>query len=161
MGGKSQKHPWSSGASASFELEVIIPQDYVGDPDLTLTVAGNTVAVLDFALNVEPLTESVLSCSFPGKLAVPGDTVEFKLILSNPFNVETRFKVSPESFPANWTVYVTNPSNEAVTEIMLGAGESVELTVDVTSVASACTDENYEIVITCTKLATKRLAQLT
>jgi uncharacterized membrane protein len=138
----------ASGSSASFELEVIIPQDYVGDPNLTLTVAGTTVAVLDFALNVEPLTESVLSCSFPGKLAVPGDTVEFKVMLSNPFNVETRFKVSPESVPVNWTVYVTNPSHEAVTEIMLGAGESVELTVDVTSIASASTDEIFEIVIT-------------
>ena len=138
----------SSGGTANYNLELIIPMDYSGDTNLELTAIGNTVATLDFTVNVEPVSESIMSCRFPGKLGLPGDSVTFDVTLTNPFNVETRFKVSPESVPANWTVYVTNPSNEAITEIMLGAGESVELTVDVTSVASAITDENYEIVIT-------------
>lgn len=136
----------SVGASTSFNLELIIPLDFIGDTSLTLTISGNTVASLNFTLNVEPVSESIMFCRFPGKSALPGDIVIFDVSLNNPFNVETRFKISTESTPSNWTVYITS-NDEAVTEIVLGPTESVDLTAEVCSVISAATGENYEIII--------------
>jgi len=134
-------------ATGNFNLEIIIPIDYTGETGLTLTAMGNSVVSLDFTLNVEPVSESVMFCRFPGKLALPGDTIVFDLALNNPFNIETRFEIFVESIPVNWTVYVTTSDDEAVNEIILGPDESIDLSVQVGSFISATTSENYEIKI--------------
>jgi len=135
------------GATGNFNLELIIPIDYTGETGLTLTAVGNTVVSLNFTLNIEPVSDSVMFCRFPGKLALPGDTVIFDLTLNNPFNIETRFEIFVESIPVNWTVYVTTSNDEAVNEIILGPSESVDLSVQVGSFISATTSENYKIKI--------------
>ncbi|PVX23553.1 MAG: hypothetical protein CW691_10360 [Candidatus Bathyarchaeum sp.] len=137
----------SAGSSSNFNLEVNIPFDYTGETNLTLSTGGNAASTLEFTVNVEPLSDSVIYCQFPGKSAVPGDNVMFNVELKNPFNVETRFKISVDSVPANWTVSVKTSSGESVTEIVLGADESVGLVVEVESASSAISDETYEVLI--------------
>ncbi|WGM90499.1 MAG: NEW3 domain-containing protein [Candidatus Bathyarchaeum tardum] len=137
----------SSGASVNLNLELIIPLDYTGDADLTLVAKGNTVATLEFTFDVETVTESIMGCRFPGKIAVPGDIVAFDIQLTNPFNVETRFSVSVGSLPANWTASVVTQSGESINEIILGAGESISLGVQVQTLSSAISDKTYEVVI--------------
>lgn len=137
----------NAGATATFNLEVVIPLDYNGDAGLTLVAEGNTVATLDFAFDVEPINESIIGCQFPGKLAVPGDTVAFEVKLNNPFNVETPFSVSVGSLPANWTTSIVTQSGESVTDIILGADESISLVVKVQTPSSAISNATYEIVL--------------
>jgi len=137
----------SAGATANYNLELIIPMDYTGDTNLELTAVGNTVATLDFTVNVETVRESIMSCRFPGKLGVPGDSVTFDVTLTNPFNVETRFELSVGYAPANWTVHVTPSSGEAVTDIILGADESLSLVIEVETASSAISDTPYDVVV--------------
>ncbi len=137
----------SAGSKNSYNLELQIPSDYLGDTGFTLSVLGNTVASLDFTVNVEPVSQSILFCKFPGKLALPGDAVLFNVELTNPFNVETRFSVFGETMPENWTVTVKTQSGEAVTDILLGADESVSLIMDVESPTSEVSSATYDLIV--------------
>ncbi|MFZ7138776.1 MAG: NEW3 domain-containing protein [archaeon] len=137
----------SADGTANYNLELIIPMDYTGDTNLELTALGNTVATLEFTVNVEPVSESIMSCRFPGKLGVPGDSVTFDVTLTNPFNVETQFELSVGYAPANWTVHVTPSSGEAVTDIILGPDESLSLVIQVETASSAISDTIYDVVV--------------
>ncbi|MCW4015264.1 MAG: NEW3 domain-containing protein [Candidatus Bathyarchaeota archaeon] len=136
-----------SDAILNFNLEVTIPLDYTGDTTLTLTATGTTTDTLDFMLTVEPMSEPILFCQFPGKWAIPGDTVSFQTKLTNPFGVEMRFEISVASVPSNWTAYLKTESGEYVTEIILDSGESVNLVVEVESSDSSLTGEKYDVTI--------------
>ena len=138
----------SPGTSSNFKLEIRIPMDYTGENSLTLTASGTTTSTLDFMLTVEPISEStIVSCRFPGKWALPGDVVAFQTQLTNPFGVDVRFSPLLDSVPSGWSASLKTADDEYVTEIILGADESVELVVEVESPASAVTGENYELLV--------------
>ena len=138
----------SSSTTLNLQLEVMIPLAATGDNSLTITAAGKTVSTLDFLINVEPTNESIIFCQFPGKWALPGDTVVFHVELKNPFGFEMRYRLSVVSEPEDWTASIKTASGESVTEIILGADESVDLVIEVESPTSAAAGENYELVVT-------------
>ena len=82
-------------------------------------------------------------CQFPGRSAAPGDTVQFQVRLKNPFEVETRFKISLESVPTDWMASVKSESGEYVTEAILGSNEFADVVVDVKSPDSGKIGEEY------------------
>jgi uncharacterized membrane protein len=137
----------SSSTTLNLQLEVTIPLATSGANNLTITAVGKTISTLDFMIDVEPVNESVIFCQFPGKWALPGDTVAFHLELRNPFGFEMRFKISVDSVPSGWTAFIKTASGEYVTEIILGADESVDLIVEVESPISATSGENYEVLV--------------
>jgi len=67
--------------------------------------------------------------------------------LKNPFGFEMRFKISVDSVPSGWTASIKTASGEYVTEIILGADESVDLIVEVETPISATTGENYQLLV--------------
>ena len=85
----------SVGQSLMLQLEVTVPlaaqvnQDYT----ISLTAVGSTISSLNFTLKIQPSSETIIFCQFPGKSATPGDTVQYQVKLTNPFGVETRFKL--------------------------------------------------------------------
>jgi uncharacterized membrane protein len=135
----------SSGAASNFQLEVNVPLGSTGIHNLALIAVGKTTSRLGFAIQVESTNETVVSCQFPGKSATPGDTVKFQLELTNPFNVQVRFRLSVTSVPPNWTVSIKTTTGEYVTETILGANVAVSLVVEVQSPDSATTGETYSI----------------
>ncbi|MGD9131641.1 MAG: NEW3 domain-containing protein [Candidatus Bathyarchaeota archaeon] len=135
----------SPSSTLNLQLEVTVPLASDGANNLTLTAIGKTVSTIDFLINVEPTSESMLFCRFPGKWAIPGDPIAFQVELKNHFDVEMRFKVSVDSVPTNWSSSVKTADNEYVTEMILGADESIALTVELNSPASATPDRNYEV----------------
>ena len=137
----------SSSSTLNLQLEVTVPLASDGANNLTLTATGKTISTIDFLINVEPNSESMLFCRFPGKMAIPGDPIVFQVELKNHFDIEMRFKVSVDSLPSNWGSSITTADNEYVTELILGAGESIELTVELISSAFATTDENFEVLV--------------
>ncbi len=137
----------ASNLASNFQLEVNVPLGSAGAQNLSLIAAGATTSTLNFTVNVESTNESIISCQFPGKSASPGDTIGFQIALMNPFSVEMRFKVSMDSVPANWTASIKNSNGDSVTEILLSAGESVNLMVQVDSFASATTGQTYGLAV--------------
>jgi uncharacterized membrane protein len=137
----------SSSSTLNLQLEVTIPLTYTGADNLILTSVGKTTSTLNFMVNVEPMSESIIFCQFPGKSAIAGDTVLFQVGLTNPFRVEMRFRISVDSIPSDWTASVTTASGEYITEIILGSNEFVDLIVEVESPDSASTEENYELLV--------------
>jgi uncharacterized membrane protein len=137
----------SSSATLNLQLEVMIPLAATGDNNLTITAAGKTISTLNLLINVEPMNESIIFCQFPGKWALPGDTVVFHVELKNPFGFEMRYRISVDSELSNWTASIKTASGESVTEIFLGADESVDLVIELESPTSATAGENYELVV--------------
>ena len=133
----------ASNVASNFQLEVEVPLGATGAQNLSLIAVGATTSTIDFTVNVESTNESIISCQFPGKSATPGDTIRFQIELMNPFSVEMRFEVSMDSVPANWTASIKNSNGDSVTEILLSAGGSVNLVVQVNSFASATTGQTY------------------
>lgn len=137
----------SSSTTLNLQLEVTIPLTTTGANKLTLTAIGKTISTIDFLINVEPINESMMFCRFPGKWAILGDPVLFQMELRNPFGFEMHFKISVDSLPSDWTASIKTANDEHVTEIILGADESVDLVVEVESPTSATAGENYEFLV--------------
>jgi len=136
-----------SGASIPLQLEVTVPLASAGNNGLSLTAVGETNSTLDFMIEIQPLSESIISCQFPGKSVAPGGTVRFQVMLRNPLGVETSFKISLSSIPANWTASVKSVSGEYVTQATLDSNEFVDLVVEVTSPDTARIGEEYELLV--------------
>jgi len=147
-GREIRKAELSSSVSLNLQLEVTIPIMATGHNSLTLTAAGNTNSTLKFTIDVEPPSESILFCQFPGKSATPGDTVRFQLRLKNPFRSEMRFKLSISSIPAGWDVSVKTSSGESITEVTLDGNEFVSLIVEVEPPETAKAGNEYSLTVT-------------
>ncbi len=136
-----------SGATSNYQLEVTIPLGSTGPYNLTLSAMGKITSTLNFEVMIESVSNSVLSCQFPGKSASSGDSVKFQVSLTNPFSVEMRFKVSVDSVPSNWSATVKTSSGDSLTEVLLNASESVNLIVQVDTSSSATTGQVYELIV--------------
>lgn len=137
----------SSNTALTLQLEVTIPMVSSGANKITLTAIGKTISTLEFLINVEQMNESIIFCQFPGKWAIVGDPVVFQVELRNPFSFEMHFRISVDSLPSDWTASIKTANDEHVTEIILGAEESVDLAVEVESPTSATAGENYEFFV--------------
>jgi len=137
----------ASSTTLTLQLEVTIPLASSGANNVTLIAIGKTIATLEFLINVEPIKESIIFCQFPGKWAILGDPVVFQVELRNPFGFEMHFRISVDSLPSDWTASIKTANDEHVTEIILGADESVGLVVEVKSPTSATAGENYELLV--------------
>ncbi|NVL93611.1 MAG: carboxypeptidase regulatory-like domain-containing protein, partial [Desulfobacterales bacterium] len=121
----------SSDVSMSLQLEIAIPTTSPGDYNLSLTAAGKTSSTLNFTIIVEPLSEPLIFCQFPGKSAAPGESVKFQVRVKNPFGVRLRFEVAVDSVPNDWMAIVKSAGGEAVTEANLDSNEFADLIVEV------------------------------
>ena len=137
----------SAGATSNYQLEITVPTGSTGSYNLALAAAGKITSTLSFEVSVGSTNETVLSCQFPGKSASPWDTVTFQATLMNPFNVATRFSVSVDSVPSNWTATVKTASGDSVTEILLDANAVANLVVEVKSLDSATAGNSYGLLL--------------
>ena len=142
-----KKTELSSGVSLNLQLEVTIPLKATRRHTLTLTAASKTNSTLDFTIDVEPPSESILFCQFPGKSVAPGNTVRFQMRLKNPFGAEMRFKLSVNSIPPSWTASIKTASGESISEVILGGNEFVDFIVEVESPENAKAGEEYSLTV--------------
>lgn len=142
-----KKTELSSGVSLNLQLEVAIPLKATRRHTLTLTAASKTNSTLDFTIDVEPPSESILFCQFPGKSVAPGNTVRFQMRLKNPFGAEMRFKISVNSIPPSWTASIKTASGESISEVILGGNEFVDFIVEVESPENAKAGEEYSLTV--------------
>ena len=142
-----KKTELSSGVSLNLQLEVTIPLKATRRHTLTLTAASKTNSTLDFTIDVEPPSESILFCQFPGKSVAPGNTVRFQMRLKNPFGAEMRFKISVNSIPPSWTASIKTASGESISEVILGGNEFVDFIVEVESPENAKAGEEYSLTV--------------
>ena len=142
-----KKTELSSGVSLNLQLEVTIPLKATRRHTLTLTAASKTNSTLDFTIDVEPPSESILFCQFPGKSVAPGNTVRFQMRLKNPFGAEMRFKISVNSIPPGWTASIKTASGESISEVILGGNEFVDFIVEVESPENAKAGEEYSLTV--------------
>ena len=142
-----KKTELSSDVSLNLQLEVAIPLKATGRHTLTLTAASKTNSTLDFTIDVEPPSESILFCQFPGKSVAPGNTVRFQMRLKNPFGAEMRFKLSVNSVPPGWTASIKTASGESISEVILGGNEFVDFIVEVESPENAKAGEEYSLTV--------------
>lgn len=130
------------GTPLTYYLQVMVPNGAEGTTAFTVTASGETTDTLTFNINVETSAETMLSCQFPGKSTIPGNPVTFTVQLTNTFSTQKQFAVTVDSLPTNWTASVTVDS-EYVTDIILGSGDSVALTVTVKSPVLAVIGQEY------------------
>ncbi|MEM0385096.1 MAG: NEW3 domain-containing protein [Nitrososphaeria archaeon] len=117
-------------SNLALQLEVQVPSFFVGEKDIVLTVEGTIASTLKYKIIVNPVSERLLSCDFPGKPSTPGDIVNFKVSLKNVLDCPQRFIFS-YILPAGWNISVKTSSGESVSEVMLDGGRSVDLTVSI------------------------------
>ena len=117
----------ASGGSASLSLKVVAPTNAT---DADLTVKVTSAADVDFLihLKVVEVEGSALSCTYSGRSAMPGESVDFSVVLENPLYYTKTFQLSLDS-PESWTFYVKNGEAQQINSVKLSAGESVTLHV--------------------------------
>jgi len=142
-----KKAELSSGTSLNLELEVTIPLNATGRHSFTLTAASKTNSTLNFMMDVEPPSESILFCQFPGKSVAPGNTVRFQMRIKNPFGVEMRFKLSVDSIPSGWIASVKTTSGEPIAEVILNGNEFADFIVEVEPPETAKAREEYSLTV--------------
>jgi uncharacterized membrane protein len=133
----------SPSAGSSFQLEVIVPLGTNGIFNVGVSATGNITTTLNFTVKVGPPTDSLLSCSYPGKSSTPGDSLKFQMKLKNPFSAAVRFNVSVLDLPPNWTAMVKSAAGDFVNEILLGPNEVAELVVEAKSPSFGATGVLY------------------
>ena len=145
----------SSGQTLTLQLKVEVPLTIAENEDysLSLTAIGATNASLDLTVRVQQSGEAIMSCSFPAKSGAPGDDFQFQMRISNPSDVEQEFDFSANPVPPGWAISIKSSGGEAVAGVSLGAGESVDIIVGVTTLLSA-KEGNYSILFTAGSTST-------
>jgi uncharacterized membrane protein len=115
------------------------------DSDLTIRVLGNLENKNIVHLKVIEASGSVLSSTYPGKVAMPSDVFTFTVAVKNPYYYTQTFTVDL-SAPSEWNLYATNDKSEKINSVTLGAGESVNIQVT-GNVPSNSTPGNYAFTI--------------
>jgi len=134
----------SPSETANLQLEVVIPIDASGYYTLTLKAYSTLVYTLEFTVYVKPLAFSILSCSIPGRVAMPGDTVRFQVKLRNPVESDQRFKLSLEPSIPGWILSVKTIDGTPVSEVTIPGGGSLDLIIDA-SIPSTSSDGVYNL----------------
>lgn len=138
----------SAGQSLTLQLEAKVPLTATANMEynMSITSIGRTNSSLNFAITVQPSTETVLSCRFPGKSGAPGGTFSFQVRVTNPADLEQRYSLSINAIPVGWIASIESTTGESVTTVTLGGGESVDLVVDVSTPPSA-SDGKYNLIL--------------
>lgn len=132
----------------NLQLEVTVPSTVsIGEYTLRLVAASSINSSLEFKVKIQPLSENIVFCQFPGKTVTPGNTVKFQVKIKNPTDVEQRFGISIDPRPPGWGISVESSSGEAVSDIMLDGGGSADLIVEV-SAPSNVNDGEYIFLFT-------------
>lgn len=140
---EASKFTLAPKASLNLQLEVTIPfSTAIDDYPLKVIAIGSSDSSLEFTVKVQPLRENVIFCQFPGKTITPGGTVKFQLKIRNPTDVEQRFSFSINPQPPGWLISVKSSSGEAVSNVELDGGGSVDLMVEI-STPSTVNDGEY------------------
>jgi len=122
----------SPNSNLNLQLEVAVPDSFLGERTVKLTVSGTIESTLSYNIIVKPLEGSFLSCDLPGKPVSPGNSVNFKLSLKNIMDIPQRFTFS-FTLPNGWRLSLKTSSGEEVSEVLLDGGKSVDLTVSITT----------------------------
>lgn len=122
----------SPNSNINLQIEVTVPDSFLGERTVKLTVRGEIESTLVYNVIIKPLEKGFFSCDLPGKPVNPGNSVNFKLSLKNVMDVPQRFSFS-FTLPSGWSLSLKTSSGEEVSEILLEGGKSVDLTVSVTT----------------------------
>lgn len=134
--------------SLNLQLEVTIPSTAsIGEYALKLTAVSSINSSLEFKVKIQSLSENVVFCQFPGKTITPGNTARFQVKIKNPTDVEQRFSISIDPRLPGWKISVKSSSGEVVSDVMLDAGSSVDLIVEI-STPSNINDGEYNFIFT-------------
>ncbi|MEM3792829.1 MAG: NEW3 domain-containing protein [Candidatus Bathyarchaeia archaeon] len=132
----------------NLQLEVTVPSTVsIGEYTLRLIATNSINSSLEFKVKIQPLSENIVFCQFPGKTVTPGNTAKFQVKIKNPTDVEQRFSISINPRPPGWGISVKSSSGEAISDIMLDGGGSADLIVEV-STPSNVNDGEYDFLFT-------------
>jgi len=134
-----------SNNMASFQLSAKVPLDVTGSYTITITAVSEITTTLTFHITVASAGSSFLFCPYPGVYATLGSSAKFDITLVNPFSTVLTFDVWVESIPANWSASIKSASGTALSAVTVSAQQSVDLVVQVDSIASATTDQTYQV----------------
>ncbi|MEM3872169.1 MAG: NEW3 domain-containing protein [Nitrososphaeria archaeon] len=126
----------SPNSNVGLQLEVTVPDSFVGERLVKLTVKGKLESRLAYNIIIKPAEEGLFSCDLPGKSVSPGGSVNFKVSLKNIMDIAQRFSLS-FSLPSGWSGSLKTSSGEGVSEVLLEGGKAVDLTVSVTTSSEA------------------------
>ncbi|PVX25878.1 MAG: hypothetical protein CW691_03190 [Candidatus Bathyarchaeum sp.] len=138
----------SPGDRLNLRVMCTVPLDSLGTHNVTVTVDGVAVYTLGFTVVVEPSSESILSCSIPTKLSLPGDLATFSVSMMLPYAFQTPVSLSVDSLPANWTGFIKNADEEYITDIVVDPGTVLLFSVGVSSSPLAETGNDYVVYVT-------------
>jgi uncharacterized membrane protein len=116
-----------ASGSATMYVEVTAPLNAT-DSDLMIKVVGNLETDNIVHLKVVEANGSVLSSTYPAKVAMPSDVFTFVVTMKNPYYYTQTFSIDL-SGPSNWSLFAENDKSEKISSVSLGAGESVSLQV--------------------------------
>jgi uncharacterized repeat protein (TIGR01451 family) len=141
----------SAGSAVSLVFEATPTQNYeLGEHLFILRAAsvdGLVQASCSLKINVVPRTQPVLSCQLPMKVIQPGETAKFQIGLTNPTSTGQAFSISVNSLPTGWDARIKTSGGENIQVINANAGETVTLTVEVSTPTNA-KNGTYPIVLT-------------
>jgi uncharacterized membrane protein len=133
-----------SSGSLTLNVEVMAPLKAINS-DLTIRFIGNLETDNTVHLKVVGAEGTVLSSTFPGKVAMPSDVFTFSVAVKNPYYYTQTFSIDL-SGPSGWSLYAANDKGEKINSVSLGAGESVNIQVT-GNVPSNSTPADYAFTI--------------
>ncbi len=133
-----------ASGSVTVNVEVTAPLKAT-DSDLTIKVVGNLETDNTVHLKVVEADGSVLSSTYPGKVAMPSDVFTFAVAVINPYYYTQTFSIAL-SGPSGWSLYAENEKSEKINSVTLSAGESVSLQVT-GDVPSNSTPADYALTV--------------
>ncbi|MCW4049094.1 MAG: NEW3 domain-containing protein [Candidatus Bathyarchaeota archaeon] len=136
----------SPSDSAQLNLEVFVSSTASGLNKVQLIIIGETTINQTLLLSVEEEVEAFLSCTYPSISGQQGDTIDFRVELSNPFYFEARFGFEIVLAPECWNTHVLNSELEKINEILIEGNSGCEILVEVEIPLNA-TLESYNIIL--------------
>jgi uncharacterized membrane protein len=121
----------SNGVTKRFALEVGIPYNASGTNNVLLTVNGYTSITWGIKINVRQSEVSFLSCLYPSKVVLVGDTPQYELDLVNRLNVEKRFQLSIQDLPVGWQYQILNADSDQVYSAVLAPDSTIDIVIEV------------------------------
>lgn len=135
-------------SSSSLNVEAYVPLNASGLHGLQLLIIDNTMINRTIWLSVEGEIETLLSCMFPNLRGQKGDTIKFKVDVTNPFHFETvlALDLAPSE---EWEASILNQEREKINEIFLQGRSQCEVLAEV-EIPENATLKGSEIILKAT-----------
>ena len=119
-----------AGSSANLNLVVDVPTDAT-TAGVSIVASGRVTASKTLTVYVEGEAAGLATCVYPSKTASPGETVAFKVAVSNPTEAAGVITLKVGGLPSGWSASIVNDEKDRIDSVYVAAKSTSTVTVNV------------------------------